>query len=282
MLPTTSRNETVSFTGLKDPNDGSSDGSGKKDPYFYIDLAHVGRAGYKGSAISISNNIDGEPSKFVVPTFTLEGNASKSSGSSATEYSSLYPETGAYRIIYSLGHGNTPVTFKKKAEKTSDELKTIVPLNTDDAKKDSVPAAKFMLGFNVMSYTKEELFNFRTLDNGGDGSKGTVPAGYWMTYSDGLPRIRPAGVTAYYASGYVRGNDDPKQPIKALYFTKLVGDTLPANTGLMLCIDPTAMPKVNLGGEVPGKPGRIYVYFEPAKVDQDYVWHQTGTNFLMP
>ncbi len=277
-----SRNETVSFTGLKDPNDGSSDGSGKKDPYFYIDLAHVGRAGYKGSAISISNNIDGEPSKFVVPTFTLEGNASKSSGSSATEYSSLYPETGAYRIIYSLGHGNTPVTFKKKAEKTSDELKTIVPLNTDDAKKDSVPAAKFMLGFNVMSYTKEELFNFRTLDNGGDGSKGTVPAGYWMTYSDGLPRIRPAGVTAYYASGYVRGNDDPKQPIKALYFTKLVGDTLPANTGLMLCIDPTAMPKVNLGGEVPGKPGRIYVYFEPAKVDQDYVWHQTGTNFLMP
>ena len=42
------------------------------------------------------------------------------------------------------------------------------------------------------------------------------------------------------------------------------------------------MPKVNLGGEVPDQAGRIYVYFEPAKVDQDYVWHQTGTNFLMP
>lgn len=279
---TSSRNETVSFAGLKDPNDGSSDGSGKKDPYFYIDLAHVGRAGYKGSAISISNNIDGEPSKFVVPTFTLEGNASKSSGSSATEYSSLYPETGAYRIVYSLGHGNTPITFKAKDDKSDEELKTIVPLNTDDAAKDSAPSAKFMLGFNVMSYTKEELFNFRTPADGGNSGEGTVPAGYWMTYSDGLPRIRPAGVTAYYASGYVRGNDDPKQPIKALYFTKLAGDTLPANTGLMLCIDATKMPKVNLGGEVPDQAGRIYVYFEPAKVDQDYVWHQAGTNFLMP
>ena len=247
-----------------------------------VDLPHVGRAGYKGSDISISNNVDGEPSKFVVPTFTLEGNESKSTSSSETEYPSLYPETGAYRIVYSLGHGNTPITFKAKADKTTEERKTIKPLNTDDATKDSAPSAKFMLGFNVMSYTKEELFNFRTLDKGGDGSEGTVPAGYWMTYSDGLPRIRPAGVTAYYASGYVRGNDDPKQPIKALYFTKLAGDTLPANTGLMLCIDTTAMPKVNLGGKVPDQAGRIYVYFEPAKVDQDYVWHQTGTNFLMP
>ncbi len=277
-----SRNETVSFAGLKTQDNDAASGQ-TKDPYFYIDLPHVGRAGYKGSAISISNNVDGEPSKFVVPTFTLEGNESKSTSSSETEYPSLYPETGAYRIVYSLGHGNTPITFKAKADKkTTEERKTIVPLNTDDAAKDSVPSAKFMLGFNVMSYTKEELFNFRTLDNGGDGSEGTVPAGYWMTYSDGLPRIRPAGVTAYYASGYVRGNDDPKQPIKALYFTKLAGDTLPANTGLMLCIDATKMPKVNLGGEVPGKPGRIYVYFEPAKADRDYVWHQAGTNFLMP
>ena len=279
---TSSRNETVSFAGLKTQDNDAASGQ-TKDPYFYIDLPHVGRAGYKGSDISISNNVDGEPSKFVVPAFTLEGNESKSTSSSETEYPSLYPETGAYRIVYSLGHGNTPITFKAKADKkTTEERKTIVPLNTDDAAKDSVPSAKFMLGFNVMSYTKEELFNFRTLDNGGDGSEGTVPAGFWMTYSDGLPRILPAGVTAYYASGYVRGNDDPTQPIKALYFTKLAGDTLPANTGLMLCIDTTAMPKVNLGGEVLGKPGRIYVYFEPAKVDQDYVWHQAGTNFLMP
>ena len=276
-----SRNETVSFAGLKTQDNDAASGQ-TKDPYFYIDLPHVGRAGYKGSDISISNNVDGEPSKFVVPTFTLEGNESKSTSSSETEYPSLYPETGAYRIVYSLGHGNTPITFKAKADKTTEERKTIKPLNTDDATKDSAPSAKFMLGFNVMSYTKEELFNFRTLDKGGDGSEGTVPAGYWMTYSDGLPRIRPAGVTAYYASGYVRGNDDPKQPIKALYFTKLAGDTLPANTGLMLCIDTTAMPKVNLGGKVPDQAGRIYVYFEPAKVDQDYVWHQTGTNFLMP
>lgn len=277
-----SRNETVSFTGLKDPNGGSSDGSGKKDPYFYIDLAHVGRAGYKGSDISISNNVDGEPSKFVVPAFTLEGNATKSSGSSATEYSSLYPETGAYRIIYSLGHGNTPVTFKAKADKTTDELKTIVKLTTDDAKKDSEPAAKFMLGFNVISYTQEELFNFRTPETSAAAGEGTVPEGFWSTYSDGLPRIKPAGVTAYYASGYVRGNDDPKQPIKALYFTKLEGDTLPANTGLMICVDTAKMSKLNLGGEVPGKAGRIYVYFEPAKADKDYIWHQTGTNFLQP
>lgn len=276
-----SRNETVSFAGLKTQDNDAASGQ-TKDPYFYIDLPHVGRAGYKGSDISISNNVDGEPSKFVVPAFTLEGNESKSTSSSETEYPSLYPETGAYRIVYSLGHGNTPITFKAKAAKSADELKTIVPLNTDDAAKDSAPSAKFMLGFNVMSYTKEELFNFRTLDNGGSGSEGTVPEGFWMTYSDGLPRIRPAGVTAYYASGYVRGNDDPKQPIKALYFTKLAGDTLPANTGLMLCIDTAAIPKVNLGGEVPGQAGRIYVYFEPAKVDQDYVWHQTGTNFLMP
>lgn len=276
-----SRNETVSFAGLKTQDNDAASGQ-TKDPYFYIDLPHVGRAGYKGSDISISNNVDGEPSKFVVPAFTLEGNESKSTSSSETEYPSLYPETGAYRIVYSLGHGNTPITFKAKANKSTGELKTIVPLNTDDATKDSAPTAKFMLGFNVMSYTQEELFNFRTPADGGNSGKGTVPAGYWMTYSDGLPRIRPAGVTAYYASGYVRGNDDPKQPIKALYFTKLAGDTLPANTGLMLCIDTAAMPKVNLGGEVPGKPGRIYVYFEPAKVDQDYVWHQTGTNFLMP
>lgn len=276
-----SRNETVSFTGLKTQDNDAASGQ-TKDPYFYIDLAHVGRAGYKGSTISISNNVDGEPSKFVVPAFTLEGNESKSTSSSETEYPSLYPETGAYRIVYSLGHGNTPITFKAKADKSTDELKTIKPLNTDDATKDSAPTAKFMLGFNVMNYTQEELFNFRTTDEGGNSGKGTVPAGYWMTYSDGLPRIRPAGVTAYYASGYVRGNDDPKQPIKALYFTKLAGDTLPANTGLMLCIDTTAMPKVNLGGEVPDQAGRIYVYFEPAKVDQDYVWHQAGTNFLMP
>lgn len=277
-----SRNETVSFAGLKTQDNDAASGQTVKDPYFYIDLPHVGRAGYKGSAISISNNVDGEPSKFVVPAFTLEGNESKSTSSSETEYPSLYPETGAYRIVYSLGHGNTPITFKAKADKSTDERKTIVPLNTDDAAKDSAPSAKFMLGFNVMSYTKEELFNFRTLDNGGSGSEGTVPEGFWMTYSDGLPRLRPSGVTAYYASGYVRGNDDPKQPIKALYFTKLAGDTLPANTGLMLCIDTAAIPKVNLGGEVPGQAGRIYVYFEPAKVDQDYVWHQTGTNFLMP
>lgn len=277
-----SRNETVSFTGLKDPSGGSSDGSAKKDPYFYIDLAHVGRAGYKGSAISISNNIDGEPSKFVVPAFTLEGNATKSSGSSATDYSSLYPETGAYRIIYSLGHGNTPVTFKAKADKTDAEKKTIIKLTTDDAKKDSVPAAKFMLGFNVISYTQEELFNFRTPEKSAADGEGTVPEGFWSTYSDGLPRIKPAGVTAYYASGYVRGNDDPKQPIKALYFTKLEGDTLPANTGLMICVDTAKMSKLNLGGEVPGKAGRIYVYFEPAKADKDYIWHQAGTNFLQP
>ncbi len=276
-----SRNETVSFAGLKSQDNDAASGQ-TKDPYFYIDLPHVGRAGYKGSDISISNNVDGEPSKFVVPAFTLEGNESKSTSSSETEYPSLYPETGAYRIVYSLGHGNTPITFKAKANKSTGELKTIVPLNTDDATKDSAPSAKFMLGFNVMSYTKEELFNFRTPADGGNSGEGTVPAGYWMTYSDGLPRIRPAGVTAYYASGYVRGNDDPKQPIKALYFTKLAGDTLPANTGLMLCIDATKMPKVNLGGEVPDQAGRIYVYFEPAKVDQDYVWHQAGTNFLMP
>ena len=276
-----SRNETVSFAGLKTQDNDAASGQ-TKDPYFYIDLPHVGRAGYKGSDISISNNVDGEPSKFVVPDFTLEGNETKSTSSSETEYPSLYPETGAYRIVYSLGHGNTPITFKAKDDKSTGEQKTIVPLNTDDAAKDSAPSAKFMLGFNVMSYTQEELFNFRTTDKGGNSGEGTVPAGYWMTYSDGLPRIRPAGVTAYYASGYVRGNDDPKQPIKALYFTKLAGDTLPANTGLMLCIDTTAMPKVNLGGEVPDQAGRIYVYFEPAKVDQDYVWHQAGTNFLMP
>lgn len=276
-----SRNETVSFAGLKTPDNDAASGQ-TKDPYFYIDLPHVGRAGYKGSDISISNNVDGEPSKFVVPAFTLEGNETKSTSSSETEYPSLYPETGAYRIVYSLGHGNTPIIFKPKADKRTEELKTIMPLNTDDAAKDSAPSAKFMLGFNVMSYTQEELFNFRTPAEGGNSGEGHVPAGYWMTYSDGLPRIRPAGVTAYYASGYVRGNDDPKQPIKALYFTKLAGDTLPANTGLMLCIDTKAMPKVNLGGEVPDQAGRIYVYFEPAKVDQDYVWHQAGTNFLMP
>lgn len=276
-----SRNETVSFTGLKTQDNDAASGQ-TKDPYFYIDLPHVGRAGYKGSDISISNNVDGEPSKFVVPTFTLEGNESKSTSSSETEYPSLYPETGAYRIVYSLGHGNTPITFKAKADKSTEERKTIMPQNTDGAAKDSAPSAKFMLGFNVMSYTQEELFNFRTLDNGGDGSEGTVPAGYWMTYSDGLPRIRPAGVTAYYASGYVRGNDDPKQPIKALYFTKLEGDTLPANTGLMICVDTAKMSKLNLGGEVPGKAGRIYVYFEPAKADKDYIWHQAGTNFLQP
>lgn len=278
---TSSRNETVSFAGLKTQNNDAASGQ-TKDPYFYIDLPHVGRAGYKGSDISISNNVDGEPSKFVVPAFTLEGNATKSSGSSATDYSSLYPETGAYRIIYSLGHGNTPVTFKAKTDKTDAEKKTIVKLTTDDATQDSEPAAKFMLGFNVISYTQEELFNFRTPEKSTADGKGTVPEGFWSTYSDGLPRIKPAGVTAYYASGYVRGNDDPKQPIKALYFTKLEGDTLPANTGLMICVDTAKMSKLNLGGEVPGKAGRIYVYFEPAKADKDYIWHQTGTNFLQP
>lgn len=274
-----SRNETVSFAGLKTQDNDAASGQ-TKDPYFYIDLPHVGRAGYKGSDISISNNVDGEPSKFVVPAFTLEGNATKSSGSSATDYSSLYPETGAYRIIYSLGHGNTPVTFKAKADKTTDELKTIVPLTTDDAKKDSEPAAKFMLGFNVARYTQEELFNFRALDESRSDDK--LPDGYWTAYSDGLPRIKPAGVTAYYASGYVRGDLNSDMPIQAVYFTKLEGDTLPANTGLMLRIDTAAMSKINLGGEVPGKAGRIYVYFEPAKADKDYIWHQAGTNFMLP
>lgn len=84
-----SRNETVSFAGLKTQDNDAASGQ-TKDPYFYIDLPHVGRAGYKGSDISISNNVDGEPSKFVVPTFTLEGNESKSTSSSETEYPSLY------------------------------------------------------------------------------------------------------------------------------------------------------------------------------------------------
>lgn len=274
-----SRNETVSFAGLKTQDNDAASGQ-TKDPYFYIDLPHVGRAGYKGSDISISNNVDGEPSKFVVPAFTLEGNATKNSGSSATEYSSLYPETGAYRIIYSLGHGNTPVTFKAKASKTDAEKKTIIKLTTDDAKKDSEPAAKFMLGFNVARYTQEELFNFRALDESRSDDK--LPDGYWTAYSDGLPRIKPAGVTAYYASGYVRGDLNSDMPIQAVYFTKLEGDTLPANTGLMLRIDTAAMSKINLGGEVPGKAGRIYVYFEPAKADKDYIWHQAGTNFMLP
>ena len=274
-----SRNETVSFAGLKTQDNDAASGQ-TKDPYFYIDLPHVGRAGYKGSDISISNNVDGEPSKFVVPTFTLEGNESKSTSSSETEYPSLYPETGAYRIVYSLGHGNTPVTFKTKADKTDAEKKTIIKLTTDDAMQDSEPAAKFMLGFNVARYTQEELFNFRALDESRSGDK--LPDGYWTAYSDGLPRIKPAGVTAYYASGYVRGSLNSDMPIQAVYFTKLEGDTLPANTGLMLRIDTAAMSKINLGGEVPGKAGRIYVYFEPAKVDKDYIWHQAGTNFMLP
>lgn len=248
--------------------------------WFYLDLAHLGKAGYRGSTVTISNNVTSELEKFRAPTFILEGKDSVSSSSVVTDdYSSPYPETGAYRIAYFVGHGNDPKVPVSRESSLSTDVK--ISYQTSNGEADTEPTAKYMLGFGTMRYSKEDLFCFRTTDER-NKSTHTVPESYWTTYSDGLPRIKPAGVTAYYATGYVRGVAGSEKPIQALYFTKLEGDTLPANTGLMLQIDVNSVPTLNQGGDVPGMTDRKYLYLEPAKVGRDYVVHQAGTNFMQP
>lgn len=133
---------------------------------------------------------------------------------------------------------------------------------------------------SCMQYSSDELFTFV------DAYTGESPTtSYWTNYSDGLPRLKPAGVTAYYVSGFNRGsNPTIYDPFSELYLTELKSDTLPANTGLLLKVDESSLPKLNNGGQAPTitQAVRKYVYFAPAMSSRDVVNIQEGTNFMVP
>lgn len=249
------------------------------DLYFQTDIPHVGQAGYRGAKIVIDTNNPNASSAFKLDPFILEGQDASSANSNVTDYASFYPETGRYRVIYHMGHSIEKAVTGKESY-TGPLTAAQVDALTEQQKAEraanmTAPTAEYMLGFACRYYTKDQI-DARDL-NGNDLS------GCWTSYSDGLPRLKPSELKAYYVSGYTRekGADVPS----AFFLTELKTDTLPANTGLILRYSfDLSTESNNINSEhFDYKEGSTnWIYLTPVSSTKEYVTHQAGTNFAQP
>lgn len=251
-----------------------------KIKFWYKDIPNVGHPGYPNTEINIYTGTEEQQSKFKPDGYTLEA-IDNTAGTSNTSLLSNFPETGRYRVVYTPGYGNTPKYVEETTDKGTGE-----PTPNKSYKADSNPTLQCFLGFRANNYKASNINATKVKE----GTEGETPlnslSGHWTSYSDGLPRKKPSQVTAYYASGY---HLDKYGNLDAVYLTKLSGDILPANTGLLLQYPTDVGADVNYdygtNVTVLGKTvNSNFVYMEPENTETTSatIMQPSGTNYLIP
>lgn len=251
-----------------------------KIKFWYKDIPNVGHPGYPNTEINIYTGTEEQQSKFKPDGYTLEA-IDNTAGTSNTSLLSNFPETGRYRVVYTPGHGNTPKYVEETTDKGNEE-----PTPTTSSKADSNPTLQCFLGFRANNYKASNINATKVKEDTEGGTSLNSLSGHWTSYSDGLPRKKPSQVTAYYASGY---HLDKYGNLDAVYLTKLSGDILPANTGLLLQYPTDVDADVNYdyGTDVMvlGKTvNSNFVYMEPENTETTSatIMQPSGTNYLIP
>ena len=251
-----------------------------KIKFWYKDIPNVGHPGYPNTEINIYTGTEEQQSKFKPDGYTLEA-IDNTAGTSNTSLLSNFPETGRYRVVYTPGYGNTP----KYVEETTDNG-TGEPTPNKSYKADSNPVLQCFLGFRANNYDANRINATKVKEDTESGTSLNSLSGHWTSYSDGLPRKKPSQVTAYYASGY---HLDKYGNLDAVYLTKLSGDILPANTGLLLQYPTNVGADVNYdygtNVTVLGKTvNSNFVYMEPENTETTSatIMQPSGTNYLIP
>lgn len=251
-----------------------------KIKFWYKDIPNVGHPGYPNTEINIYTGTEEQQSKFKPDGYTLEA-IDNTAGTSNTSLLSNFPETGRYRVVYTPGYGNTP----KYVEETTDNGKG-EPTPNKSYKADSNPTLQCFLGFRANNYDANRINATKVKEDTESGTSLNSLSGHWTSYSDGLPRKKPSQVTAYYASGY---HLDKYGNLDAVYLTKLSGDILPANTGLLLQYPTDVGADVNYdygtNVTVLGKTvNSNFVYMEPENTETTSatIMQPSGTNYLIP
>lgn len=251
-----------------------------KIKYWYKDIPAVGHPGYKNTEINIYTGTEEQQSKFKPNGYTLEA-IDNTAGTSNTSLLSNFPETGRYRVVYTPGHGNTPKYVEESTTDGSGE-----PTLTSSTNAESGATLQCLLGFRAKNYDANSINGTMVKEGSDGGTELNGLSGHWTSYSDGLPRKRPSQVTAYYASGY---DLDKYGNLDAVYLTKLSGDILPANTGLLLQYptDVTSGVNYDYGTDVTVLGQTVnsnFVYMEPenAETTSAVIMQPSGTNYLIP
>ena len=251
-----------------------------KIKFWYKDIPNVGHPGYPNTEINIYTGTEEQQSKFKPDGYTLEA-IDNTAGTSNTSLLSNFPETGRYRVVYTPGHGNTPKYVEVTTDKGTGE-----PTPTTSSKADSNPVLQCFLGFRANNYKASNINATKVKEDTESGTSLNSLSGHWTSYSDGLPRKKPSQVTAYYASGY---HLDKYGNLDAVYLTKLSGDILPANTGLLLQYPTDVGADVNYdygtNVTVLGKTvNSNFVYMEPENTETTSatIMQPSGTNYLIP
>lgn len=251
----------------KDVNEKSTVGA------YYTTRVHMGNPSYAGSAANINNNLrSGVTDEFHPDRYKLEFGIGTGS-----ETNSDFPETGNYRVVYQVGHGNAPID----------------PTGTTTQPKgaDTESAVDYYLGWNPKKFAQEKV---DAISNSESTMNTSSLGGYWCSYADGLARKKPAGVHAYYCTGIKYGVTDAnnKKIHAAIYLKEYQGDVLPANTGFLLHF--TAMPDAtapfatrmnfdedkNDAGEV--TKNWLFLQAQPASEASKTSFADIKTNYLVP
>lgn len=251
-----------------------------KIKFWYKDIPNVGHPGYPNTEINIYTGTEEQQSKFKPDGYTLEA-IDNTAGTSNTSLLSNFPETGRYRVVYTPGYGNTPKYVEETTDNGKDE-----PRPNKSYKADSNPVLQCFLGFRANNYDANRINATKVKEDTESGTSLNSLGGHWTSYSDGLPRKKPSQVTAYYASGY---HLDKYGNLDAVYLTKLSGDILPANTGLLLQYPTDVGADVNYdygtNVTVLGKTvNSNFVYMEPENTETTSatIMQPSGTNYLIP
>lgn len=246
------------------------------NPYYYID-SYVGHTGWTGTRIKIRNNVK-DSEKYDPADYTLEERVG-----SGSDVSSNVPETGRYRVVYYPGH---------RGKGFDPSINDSVEVATATHSK-----AKYYLGFKVGYYPRSSVDAAKGTGIENTGTSSTEPAetdfpgGMWRNYSDGLPRVKPTGVHAYYCQGYYR-NPEKKNRV-TIFLKEFKGSELPPYTGLILYYPwsvfkhSTGDDAFNHGYENPeattsaGRGGK-YLYVEAGGNSSNKSSIGDNTNYLVP